>query len=321
MHEIVHINQNLPSSEFPTNYDELINAYLADAQVRNNSKTRYKPALKLYFDWLTKKKYELKNITLTELLIYKKETGELVGSDGKLLSRMTVGFRVIAIKAFYNWCESKFLMPNPGKFLKSPPSENKFQKKPLSPEQCTRLLDYFKSTGSHRNFAIANLMLRCGLRTVEVIRADCGDIEVRGESRILWVHGKGRNSKDKWVELRPKAYEPIAEYWKIRNDDAKTTPMFTSESVVGPGGRLIPGTISELIKVGLRAIGLNDPSISAHSLRHSTGTNMMRMGATQKDVQNTLRHAKESTTEGYVATLKDENRLKKSAESLLDDLF
>ena len=51
-----------------------------------------------------------------------------------------------------------------------------------------------------------NLMLRTGLRTIEVHRADIGDITMRKERRILKVWGKGREEKKQFVILTDEAY-------------------------------------------------------------------------------------------------------------------
>ena len=62
---------------------------------------------------------------------------------------------------------------------------------------------------SLRDFAIVNLILRTGLRTIEVVRADVGDITFKGNRRILRVWGKGHDTKDDFVVLTDKTYLPI----------------------------------------------------------------------------------------------------------------
>lgn len=52
-----------------------------------------------------------------------------------------------------------------------------------------------------RNSAMAYLMLKRGLRTIEVSRArrDHLQEQVPGQTWRLWVHGKGRSSADEYV--------------------------------------------------------------------------------------------------------------------------
>lgn len=298
-------------------HERLIEMFITDTQnLKETSKNRYRKSLKRYFDWVSGSGFTLDKITLTELLIYKQFLFGQKTKDGSMLSKFTVNAYLNAVKVFYEWANSKGLMFNPAKALKSPRRDAKFEREPLSVDQSKLLLEHFKKT-SVRDFAICNLLLRCGLRTIELVRLDVEDITMKAGTRIIMVQGKGKDSKDRFVVLSDKAYLPIMEYLK----DRTTGPIFISESMNGTTGRLIPETISRIIKSGLRAIGLDSKKFTAHSLRHTAGTTAMRNGATLSQVQEFLRHSSDQTTKGYTATLKDEQRLKDSAENFLDDAF
>jgi len=43
-----------------------------------------------------------------------------------------------------------------------------------------------------RDYAILVLMLTCGLRTIEVSRANIGDLRVLGDNTVLYIQGKGK---------------------------------------------------------------------------------------------------------------------------------
>ena len=47
-----------------------------------------------------------------------------------------------------------------------------------------------------RDYAIFNLLVRTGLRTIELERADIGDIRAQGAQAVLYVQGKWRAEKD-----------------------------------------------------------------------------------------------------------------------------
>lgn len=68
------------------------------------------------------------------------------------------------------------------------------------------------------DFAILNLMLRTGLRGIEIVRANCRDIQTKAGVDVLYVQGKGRASKDNFVVLTPKALSPIAAYLEKRSN-------------------------------------------------------------------------------------------------------
>lgn len=322
MPEIIKHESRLPSvgSSFSTN--DLIEQFLADAQIRENSKIRYRKSLKEYFKWIDKNNIELKNVTLTELLQYKAdlETTTSIRSGTKL-SGFTVGAYLMAVKVFYNWGESKGLMFNPGKALKSPKREKKFKRKPLTVGEANKLLDYFE-TQSMRDFAIVNLMLLGGLRTIEVARINVGDIKDNAGVRVLYVQGKGKSEADNYIKLVDSAFFPIKKYILSRKDANGDSPLFVSEGITNSNGRLIPGTISELVKAGLRAIGMDHPQWTAHSLRHTAFTTATDLGASIESIRDMARHSSTTPTEGYIEMAAERKRLREvTPENLLEDVF
>ena len=164
-------------------------------------------------------------------------------------------------------------------------------------------------------------MLRTGLRTIEVVRANVGDITFKGDKRVLLVWGKGHSEKDDFVVLTEKAYEPIKEYLATRKAVKAGEPLFTSNSRQNFGERLTTKTISSLCKEGLRAIGLDGREYTAHSLRHSTAVAILKHGGNIVDVQEVLRHSSIDTSQIYTESVKEELRLENAPESVLDAAF
>ena len=79
--------------------------------------------------------------------------------------------------------------------------------------------------------------------------------------------------------------------------------------------------IQMIVKKGLRSIGLDDHAYSAHSLRHTTATQIIKRGGSIMDVKRALRHSSVNTSMIYTASIEEEERLEKSPESLLDKAF
>lgn len=325
MTDIVHIN-NLPAEpQGSTGEDlaKLIEAFLADAQVGAGSKNQYKKLIRMYLDWLTASGLWGTRITLTELLRYKAELEARVLDGGVHLSSMTVASRMGAVKQFYNWAESKGMITfNPSKFLKAPKKEKKFRRKALTMEQGTELLNYFKNAKSARNYAIVNMMIRRGFRRIEVVRMDVGDVKETPDGRIVFVHGKGQATKNKWVKIPDKVYDPVVAYLATRGNLSKDAPLFCSEGVFGGhGARLTEGTISEMVKVGLVAIGLPGREYTCHSLRHTAGTNIIRAGGSKEEARDMLRHVSTKTTDGYTEAHDEEQRMKNDGSDVADDMM
>lgn len=315
---------------FPTTIDseesieKLIDRFLMDTQnIVEVTKKRYKKSLKIYFRWINKMGFALRDITLSELLMYRKDlesrtTKNRSNGEAKKLSTYTVSAYLVAVKEFYGWASGIGLMMNPALNLVPPKREHKYKRMPLNEKQMDELLAYFKKS-SIRDFAIASVMYYCGLRTIEVSRLDIGDIEIVDDVRKVWIHGKGRTSKDEWVKINDKAFIPIRDYLLSRDDDSKKLdPIFISEGISANGNRLVPDTISRIIKSGLKAIGLDDAKYTAHGVRHSSATNAIRKGASLEQVQAMLRHKNSSTSKIYGEMAMDERRLKeKGAEDFL----
>jgi len=294
--------------------EELVKTFIQAQDVKESSRDTYKRTLRRFLSWIDKKGYLLSEIARAELLQYKEE---LLSSG---MSSLTVGSYITSVRRFYEWAEANRFYPNVAKGIRTPKRLQQFRKQPLLPSQATALLNYYQDKAL-RDFAIVNLLLRTGLRTIEVIRANVGDIVFKGSQRVLLVQGKGRDERDNFVVLTDKAYQPIAEYLATRGKVNSSEPLFTSSSNNSKGDRFTTRTISYIAKEGLKAIGLNERSFTAHSLRHTTAVNILRAGGSLETAQFTLRHSNPATTQIYTATLNTERRLQNSGEALIDNLY
>lgn len=293
--------------------EELIGAFIADQDVKQSSKRLYNRTLKQYFNYVEKTALQLDNITRANILNYK---DSLLDSG---MSSLTVGSYLTVVRKFYEWTEANKIYPNVAKGIKTPTRKQQFKKQPLQALQAKALLKHLKT--NKRDLAIVNLLLRTGLRTIEVVRANIEDITFKGNQRVLLVHGKGRDEKDAFVILTDKAYKPIESYLEERGRTNIKEPLFTSTSNNSNGERLSTRTISFIAKEALKAIGLDNKSFTAHSLRHTTAVNILRAGGSLEMAQFTLRHTNPATTQIYTSTLNEERRLQNSGEALIDKMF
>jgi len=300
--------QSVPSTE------KLIAAFIESLDVKPISRQTYRRTLKQFFAWLEEKGYDLSQLTRTHILEYKED----LLSSGR--ASLTAGSYINSVRQFYTWAEANKLYPNIARGVKLPKRKREYLKQALLPEQATQLLKYYEDKAL-RDYAIVNLLLRTGLRTIEVSRANVEDIVYKQGQRILKVQGKGRDSRDNWVLLTDKGNEPLEKYLSTRRGPAGSSPLFVSKSNNSNKERLSTRTISKIAKEGLKAIGINHRDYTAHSLRHSTAVGILRAGGTLEQVQQTLRHTNPATTQIYTATLNDERRLKNSGEALIDSMY
>lgn len=307
------IKPQTPQTINTTPFTELVHTFVKSLDIKESSRENYKRTLRQYINWVDRTGYNLKDITLPNVLEYK----ESLFTSG--LTSLTVSSYINSVRRLYEWTEANRLYPNVAKGVKSPKRKQQFKKQPLLPNQAKSLLTALKD--NPRDYAVVNLLLRTGLRTKELVNANLEDIVYKGSQRVLLVKGKGRDEKDNFVILTDKAYQPIQDYLQGRGKISPTAPLFVSQSNNSKGARLTTRTVSKITKEGLKSIGLNDKSFTAHSLRHTTAVNILRAGGSLETAQLTLRHTNPATTQIYTATLNEERRLENSGEALIDYLI
>lgn len=293
----------------------LVATFIASQDVRESSRKLYTRTLSQYFLFLEREGKNLLTLTRQDVLQYKDYLQE------QSLSSLTISSYITAVRKFYEWAEAEKQYPNIAKGIKTPRRQQAFKKQHLTDQKSAELLQHFESL-SLRDYAIVNLILRTGLRTIEVVRANIEDITFKGERRVLKVWGKGHSEKDDFVVLSDKAYLPIKNYLAAARKGAKSgEPLFTSTSHQNFGERLSTKTISSLCKDGLRSIGLDGKEFTAHSLRHTTAVAILKHGGQITDVQSVLRHTSPVTSQIYTESVKEELRLQNAPELTLDEAF
>lgn len=293
-------------------YDEVLTSFLNGLDIMETSRETYRWGLVRFFKWIRSSGRSLETLSPADILSFKNSLMK------EKLSPLTIGGYVTAVRMFYSWTETSLLYPNIARSVRPPRGRKGFRKCALSPQESASLLDYLKER-SLRDYAIVNLILRTGLRTIEVSRADIGDVVRKRGKRVLKVWGKGADEKDAYVILGQPVWGPIQEYLGQRKASSKTDPLFVTEGKGHKGVRMAPRSIQYLCKEALKAIGLDGHEYSAHSLRHTTGVLILKNGGDWKDVQRVLRHASPATSQIYTASIEEEMRLDSNPEGLLDD--
>lgn len=236
-------------------------------------------------------------------------------------SPSTIQLYVSSAKIFFRWLAQEGIYSNIADHLKTglKPSHG-HKKDALSPEQCKKLIRSVSgnSIKAARDRAILALLTTAGLRTIEVVRANVGDIRFERGKMFLYVMGKGHSTADEKVLLAKQTYRAIADYLKLRGKVQASEPLFVSTSRRNKNARLQTQTISRMVKQNLRGIGLDSPRLTAHSLRHSTATNLIFAGVELPQVQMVLRHKNLATTLIYAAAWE---RYQNDSEQILSDVI
>ena len=152
-----------------------------------------------------------------------------------------------------------------------------------------------------RLFAMYTLAVNAGLRTIEISRANVRDLEVKSGRAVLYVWGKGHTEADAKKPLAPEVYEAIRDYLDSRGDrPTANSPLFVSTGNRSGGKRIAETTISKMLKQAMQQAGFNSDRITAHTLRHTAGTNVQEITGNLYITQKYMRHANPATTEIYL---------------------
>lgn len=290
-------------------FDELVNLFLSCKDLKPSSKQSYIASFAQFESYLKEmdvilpREYEIKQFK--DYLTQKK------------LSVFTVISHLSALKSLFSFLATRNVYPDIAKYIKVPKKPKEFMRDPLTKEQAKQLMMSAKGDSliEKRDYAIISTLLRCGLRSIEIIRANISDVRQSGGTPVLWVHGKGRDSKDEFVVLTNEALSAIREYLSLRSKFDNDAPLFASHGPRNANGRMTTRSIRRLIKNHLKAIDIADDRLTCHSLRHTFATLALANNAPLIAVQKAMRHANINTTTIYTHM---QDRLISGAEHYID---
>lgn len=233
------------------------------------------------------------------------------------LSASAVNLCLTACRSFVGYIAEIFPTPAAASLLsiikavKSVKRSGSACRQALSKEQAAAVCG--QGAESLRDRALVSLMTSCGLRCCEVSRADAGDLKEIGGKTCLYVQGKGRAEKDRFVVIPAPVASMLKAYLDGRQADAGD-PLFASVSNRCYGSRLSAESVGDIAKKAIRRIGLEGKAFTAHSLRHTAVTLALKAGAALREVQAMARHANIATTCIYAHDL---DRLSNAPEERL----
>lgn len=213
----------------------------------------------------------------------------------------TIQNYITAARLFFSWLEQAGIYPNIAAHVKGAKLDREHKKNYLTSRQVKAVLaDIDRTTlQGKRDYAMLVLMVTGGLRTVEVERADIGDMQTLGDSTVLYIQGKGRDEKTEYVKLDAHVEAAIRDYLKARGEAKPDAPLFASTSNNNRGKRMTTRAISGIAKAHMVEAGYNSDKLTAHSLRHTAVTLSLLAGQPLEEVQQFARHANISTTMIY----------------------
>lgn len=249
----------------------------------------------------------VRSITLSDIYDYlsflARERPRNVHSDRTAygLSATTRARKIATIRSYFNYLtlKTKQLEKNPVADLDSPKTIKSLPRY-LSLEESTTLLNSVDGANKERDYCILTLFLNCGLRISELAGLDLSDL--RADSiRVL-----GKGGKERVVYLNDACVAAINDYLLVRRSvnalDRRALFLSTRRT------RITKSTIHSLVKNHLAAAGLDSSKYSAHKLRHTAATLMLRNGVDIRTLQELLGHEHLNTTQIYTHVESDSLR-------------
>ena len=291
--------------------DLILDDFKNNLDAKPKTKETYIKGVKAFIKWCDEN--NVTEVTHAILIQFKED----LMANNK--SASTISMYMTALKKLYKYLETKGFK-NIASDLKGAKQKRNYSKDPLTLDQAKDLLNSIDRTTNEgkRNYALIHLLITTGLRTIEIERANVEDIRNIGNNSVLYIMGKGRDSKDEYVKLTYETLKAINDYLLTRKIKDNKEPLFTSLSDRTNGQRLKTRSIRDIVKKAFRNIGLNSDKITTHSLRHTAITLSLLGGTPLQEVQQMARHSNINTTMIYAHNLK---RIESNAENNIQKLL
>jgi site-specific recombinase XerD len=222
--------------------------------IKGNASTAktYRKRLRVFLQWLTdeKAKHEWGVALIQHYWIFLRQ---------QLLSDLTRNGYLVAVRRFGAFLQSLgYADHNPAEHVKGWRTERTHRRQHLPVTDAKRFLEALENDRTKtpeqrmRDTTIGYLMIKTGLREIEVSRARLRGLSLVEGGWRLYVQGKGHSEEDEYVRLMPEVWDRISGYLHIRGVEPDGDgPLFVTVESRNPSGAVLqrPG-----LRIGTRRI-------------------------------------------------------------------
>ncbi len=277
--------------------------------LRDNTQENYKKYLEKFFYWLDQSKnssilpHQLNSDHIWAYRVFLSRQPS--PATGKLLSKGTQNYYLIALRAFLGYFVAKDILSLPPDKI-SLPKPDKGQKtvKFLTLEQIGKLLASVepKYDIGIRDRAILETLFSTGLRIAELTALNLEQFKGLKEKKDMELGVIGKGGKPRVVYFSDRATSYIKKYLEIRDTmkAANTKALFINfrDKKDDADARLTPRSIERMVKKYALLSGI--PIFTTpHTLRHSYATDLLNQGVDLRSIQEFLGHSNIATTQIY----------------------
>lgn len=282
-----------------------VKGYIADCQTQNFTPSTvfgYSECLRWFFEWLTqaapgvRKLADLTRQVLSDYQMYLWKAESKHG--GGKLSISTQHDRLAAVLRLAEWLlKEERILINPGATIQLPKLPKRLPRNYLSAKEMNRLLSAcdLQTHLGLRNRAILETMYSTAIRNMELRNLTLEDLNTR-DGYLTIRRGKG--DKDRVVPVGKASLHFIDLYLE------KSRPVFVGKKKTGylfvsqHGEKLHADTLNQIIDHAAKKARLKR-KITAHGLRHTCATQMLRGRADIRHIQELLGHRSLASTQIY----------------------
>ncbi len=282
------------------NYKNILNDYqmylITIKHIDEKSSTySYTDDIKNYLIFMEKCKiFDISKINEEDLIAYLKYL------DDNNYEKTSVARKIVSIKSFHSYLETKYNIKNISSKISSPRVYRKLPEV-LSIEEVDKLLDINPSNAfEYRNKAMLELMYSSGLRVSELVSLRLTDIDL--DNGYVRCFGKGK--KERVVPIGDYALDYLKKYLEEYRPLLKKKYQTDSIFLNNHGKEMTRGGFFLIIKKIANDKKINK-NITPHMLRHSFATHLLNNGADLRTIQEMLGHSNISTTQVYTNLTND----------------
>lgn len=290
------------------------NRFFAALAIRGLARTTiraYGYDLVVLYRWLDRVGYTVRDLSGAKLLEY-------IGSQRTAGAQPTsINRRLTTARLLYRFCVGGDLdgergVVGPAPYYRGPGKDRSLGLHPLprrhrlalhvkvprrvvEPLTSAEVRYFLRTLRRYRDAAIAHLMLLCGVRCMEVLQLQMGDVLVdEGQLRI-----RGKGQRERLLPLPELVARSVAAYVRWERPVSCATPRLF---VILQG----PQRGSPMTMAGLRSLfrqRRRDRAVARanpHRFRHTFGADMARAGVRLPILQRLMGHADSSTTLRYI---------------------
>jgi len=246
---------------------------------------------------------DIRQVTKSHIEAYIAGLYEHRTSEGRPYSTGTLCVKVRAVKRLFEYLEAaNIVFINPAEAIREPQKQKSLPRNVLTRKEMEKILDQPNlglMTGI-RDRAVLEVFYSTGIRLEELCALTVFDADLQGG--MIRVN-KGKGGKDRVVPMGRHAVKCLREYItqarpRLTKKNRKARELFINKY----GGSISSQVVGIMIRTYARKAGIGK-QVTAHCLRHTFATALVKNGADIRAVQKMLGHVDLKTTEQYIRSL------------------